>query len=59
MDLLKKTLELVEISSFSAREIYEGAGVKKRWFHKFLSGEIKNPGVIFVQRVHDFLVANE
>jgi hypothetical protein len=38
------------------RELAEGAGVDFEWLSKFSRGEITDPGVSKVQRVHDFLV---
>jgi hypothetical protein len=40
---------------FSYQDIADGSEVDREWLSKFARGEIPEPGVNKVQRVHDFL----
>jgi len=55
MDLLQRTVELIQASKLTYREIAAGSGVDIQWFAKFKQGRIGDPGVSKVQAVHDFL----
>lgn len=55
--LLTDTLELLESSSLSAKEIAKGVGCTTRWIHYLKEGRYKDPGVNKIQMIHDFLVA--
>jgi len=39
-------------------ELAELTGVDREWLAKFHQRRIKNPGVIFVQKVYDFLITD-
>lgn len=54
-NLKDKTLELLGESRENRETIAQKAGVKKDWLNKFASNQIPNPGVDFVQKVHDYL----
>lgn len=43
----------------TAAQISEGAGVSKQWVHKLMQGHIANPGVVSIQKVHDFLASRQ
>lgn len=54
--LLDTTLELVRLrGEMTLRQVADGAEVDFEWLSKFSRGEITDPGVQKVQRVHDFL----
>lgn len=63
--LLDRTLELIELHhgtedwQLSYRQIAEGAGVEREWLSKLAQGVIPNPGVVNVQKVHDFLASRQ
>jgi len=59
--LLDRTYELLRErrQDLTLREISDGAGVKYDWLNKFAQQQIPNPGVIFVQALHDFLSAKQ
>ena len=59
MDLLKETYRLVDSSELKQAAILEGANVSSRWYQYFKNRNYKNPGVLYVQRVHDFLKAQQ
>jgi hypothetical protein len=60
--LLQRTRRLLEASNERRPEIAKAAGVKYEWLKKFEGkdpeGEwlVPNPGVNFVQKLHDYLV---
>ena len=54
---LVKTLRLARESGMSGSEIANGADVGYRWYCKLVSGEIKDPGINRVQKLHDYLSA--
>lgn len=56
-DLLEKTLRLAGESCEPASKICSAAGVTTRWYYMLLAGEIIDPGVRRVQRLHDHLAA--
>lgn len=54
--LLDTAIELVRArGEMTLRQVADGAGVDFEWLSKFSRGEIADPGVQKVQRVHDFL----
>ena len=55
-NLYTTTLILAKNTRISRKEICSHLKVTERWLYKFLSGEIKNPGVHNVQSLHDFLI---
>lgn len=57
-DLYTQTVELAKTTKLTPKEICINLQVTERWFYKFISGEIKNPGVIHVQNLFNLLVAN-
>jgi hypothetical protein len=54
--LLESTYRLLDASTLTHREISKGANVDINWLAKFKQRAIEEPGVLKVQRVHDFLV---
>jgi hypothetical protein len=58
-DLYNRTIELAKSTTLSPKDICASLKVTERWFYKFMSGEIKNPGVHNVQSLHDLLSQNE
>ena len=58
-DLLSETLDLARRTQLPVAKICREIGVTPRWFHKVLSGETPDPSVRRIQRLHDYLRANE
>jgi hypothetical protein len=56
MNLLDQTLELAGATDIPVTMICRAIGVTTRWYYKLLSGEIKDPSVRKVQKLHDYLV---
>ena len=57
--LLEKTLVLAGRVTVSVVRLCRDAGVTTRWYYKFINGEIKDPSVNKVQRLHDCLRSYE
>ena len=55
-ELLEKTKSLIRSMDESRPVAAERWGVSKRWIEAVLSGEIPNPGVVTVQKIHDDLI---
>jgi hypothetical protein len=53
--LLEKTLELARSSKVPVTQTCRAAKLTTRWYYKLLSGEIPDPGVRRIQRLHDYL----
>lgn len=55
--LLDRTFRLLSAATdLTYREIAEGASVDMNWLAKLKQGQIGEPGVHKIQRVHDFLI---
>lgn len=59
MDLLTTTLDLARKADKPVGEICRAANVTPRWYHMLLAGQIRDPSVRRIQRLHDFLAAHE
>lgn len=57
-NLLDTTLELARASNLPVTRICKATGVTPRWYYMFVRGEIKDPSVRRVQRLHDYLRAH-
>lgn len=57
-DLYNQTIDLAKSTKLSPKDICASLKVTERWFYKFISGEIKNPGVHNVQQLHDLLICH-
>jgi len=57
-NLLDTTLELARTTRLPATRICDAIGVTTRWYSKLLTGEIKDPSVRRIQRLHDYLRAH-
>ena len=57
--MLTETLKLIAASSMTPQQIADKSNVKKRWIYYVINGEIKNPSVTRLQRVHDLLLQAE
>ena len=55
MDLLAETKALVSASKLPLTDICRATGVKKRWWYAVASGEIPDPSVGRIQRLHNYL----
>ena len=54
-DLLKETLRLMNATQRPVNEVCRKVGVTPRWYYMLLSGEIHDPGVRKIQRLHEVL----
>jgi transcriptional regulator with XRE-family HTH domain len=54
--LLERTRRLLQASKERRPEIARAAGVTYEWLKKFESQSTPNPGVNYVQQLHDYLV---
>ena len=59
MSLLNATLELVKNTSIPPSESCKAVGVTTRWLKMVQAGDIKNPGVLHIQKLHDYLKERE
>jgi hypothetical protein len=57
-NLLDTTLEMARSTRLPVTGTCEATGVTPRWYYMFVRGEIKDPSVRRVQRLHDYLLAN-
>jgi len=57
MNLLLETRRLAIASTLTRDQIARGANVDRDWLNKVCQGRIASPGVVLVQRLHDFLAA--
>lgn len=53
--LLQKTLSLAKETKEPVKKICDAAGVTPRWYYMLLDGDIKDPSVNRIQRLHDYL----
>jgi hypothetical protein len=53
--LLEKTLELLEDCPYTMPELYMRTGVSFYWIRKFKTGTMRNPSVVKVQTLYEFL----
>ena len=58
IDLYTETKRLLMSSKESIPKMAKNAGVNKHWLAKFKQGKYPNPGVLHVQRLHDYLAAS-
>lgn len=54
-DLVKETLSLAKQTNLAVSEICKAAGVKQRWYYRFLAGDFQDPGVNKILRLHSVL----
>lgn len=52
MDLLAETKQLAESVTFDRTAVCAELGVTTRWLQMVISGEIADPGVTKIQRLH-------
>jgi hypothetical protein len=58
-NLLNETMALAREMRRSKCDVALECGFSARWLHKLLAGQIKNPGVVHIQRLHDVLAAEQ
>ena len=56
MNLLEATLALARKTKRPSKDICREIGVTLRWYQMVLAGEIREPSVVKIQRLHDLLV---
>lgn len=59
MTLLDRTVDMAGKYGGSVTALAKSAGVTPRWIYMLLNGEIKDPGVNRIQRLHDALIQNK
>ncbi|MCU7917093.1 MAG: hypothetical protein KZQ95_01890 [Candidatus Thiodiazotropha sp. (ex Epidulcina cf. delphinae)] len=52
---LDQTKQLLMETDVPIKKICKDAGLSTRWYYRFISGDIKDPGVQRIQRLHDYL----
>ncbi len=57
--LFEDTLKLLRKDTRSLMKIAKESGLEYFWLHKIRSGVTLNPGVLQVQKLHDFLTRVE
>ena len=55
-DFKKETIRALEKCRTPYGKIGKAVGVSRSWLHKILNGEIENPGIRDLQRLHDWLL---
>lgn len=55
MNLLDKTKVLLSVAKEPRRQIAANADVGFEWLRAFEAGRVANPGVVHVQKLHDYL----
>lgn len=55
--LLERTMRLINRADVSPAILCKCVGVSIRWYYKLMSGQIKDPSVNKIQRIHDYLQA--
>lgn len=53
--LLQQTLELLAACRKKPKDLAKAAGVRYAWLMKLRAGDIPNPGVVGIQKLHDYL----
>lgn len=56
-NLLNETLQLAKNTDLPVLDICREADIKPRWFHRFVSGDFKEPGVAKIERLNKVLKA--
>lgn len=51
-DIVQETRSLAKASKIKVSEICKAAQVKPRWYFKFISGQIKEPGAGKITRLY-------
>lgn len=51
-NIVNETRRLARKSVMTVSEICSAATVKRRWYHKFVAGEFKDPGISKVLRLN-------
>lgn len=58
-DLVQETRRLAKASKLPVTAICKAADVKPRWYHRFLAGDFKEPGVNKITRLYQVLSENK
>ena len=56
--LYRTTLDLLRTDPRSISVIAAGAGVNRHWLEKVKQGRVRNPGVLTVEKLYNFLNRN-
>lgn len=57
-DLVEETRAMARESSVPVKQMCADAEVGRRWLHRFIAGDFKEPGANKVKRLHDALKAH-
>jgi transcriptional regulator with XRE-family HTH domain len=55
-NLLEKTISMTQELVFPISEMCKSIGVTTRWYNKVIKGDIEDPSVRKVQKLHDYLL---
>lgn len=58
MSLLEETIALANSTELDRADICLACDVGVRWYQKVLKGQIPEPSVVKIQRLHDYLVSH-
>ena len=56
MNLLDKTNAMLHASKKSVPAMSRESGINRHWLMKFKQKQIGNPGVVTIQKLHDYLI---
>lgn len=59
MTLFEETLKMLRADKRSAEALSRETGLGREWLTKLRSGHIKEPGVIKIQKLNDFLKSEQ
>lgn len=57
--LYEDTMALLESCDETIPEIADGAGVNRHWLAKLKQRKFENPGVVSIQKLHNYLSRNQ
>lgn len=57
--LYEKTLVLVRATDITVARLIADTGLGERWMYKLIAGQFSDPGVKKIQRLHDYLAAQQ
>ena len=57
--LLERTIRLTKESGIPLVQICRDTGLGRRWMHKLLAGQLTDPGVNKIERLHNYLTAKQ
>jgi len=58
MDLLAKTIALLNVTNIPFKQISKDTGLKDRWLRLVKDGDIEEPSVVKIEKLYNYLVKN-